>query len=116
MDVVDHESHPIHIAPWSFIAYWSWLLKEIFLSNIQVSKIILNPKLMISPRVIKVQASQKTELGRVIYANSITLTPGTVTLDISDDTLMVHSLMESSAESLKTGEMDNRIGQMEKMP
>lgn len=115
MDVVDHESHPIHINPFALIGYWLWLLKEIFLSNLAVCRAILSPTLNLSPSTIKVTTSQKTSLGQVIYANSITLTPGTVTLDIDDKSIQVHSLMTSQAEGLHTGEMDKRVTQLERL-
>ena len=56
-----------------------------------------------------VTASQKSDLGRVIYANSITLTPGTVTVDLDDDQVMVHSMTEVSAAGIKGGDMDRRV-------
>lgn len=112
MGVVDQESHPIQINPLSLISYWLWLLKEIFMSNITVSKCVLSPKLPIEPRVITVRAEQRTGLGRVIYANSITLTPGTVTLEISEQEIEVHALMTSTAESLQTGDMSKKVSQI----
>ena len=93
--------------------YWPWILWEIFKANIGVTRVILNPKLPISPNMIQVKASQKTALGKVIYANSITLTPGTVSVDVTDDTITVHALSHDNAEELLTGEMDRRVTKME---
>ena len=89
------------------------LLKEIVLSNIAVARVILDPRLPIHPRILRVEASQKTDVGRVTYANSITLTPGTVTLDVRDGKLLVHALTTGSAEGLLTGEMDRRVARLE---
>lgn len=112
MDVVDHEGHPIHLS-WRAPLYWSWLAWEIVKSNIDVAKIILAPSLPISPKVIQLPASQKDELGHVIYANSITLTPGTLSIDVIDHTIVVHALTEAGAAALETGDMDRRIVRME---
>ena len=94
--------------------YWPWLLLEIAKSNIEVSKIILSGKLNIDPVMIRLKAGQSTEMGQVIYGNSITLTPGTITVDIDDGELLVHALTQSGAEGLHEGEMDRRITALER--
>jgi multicomponent Na+:H+ antiporter subunit E len=93
--------------------YWPWLLWEIVKANLEVARLILAPRMAISPTVIKVKASQPDELGQVIYANSITLTPGTVSIDVRDATIEVHAITREMAEGLQTGEMDRRVTQME---
>jgi multicomponent Na+:H+ antiporter subunit E len=108
MEVVDRESYPIDLST-KLPGYWLWLIKEIVLANIDVTKRILSPKLKINPTVFRVESSQPDELGKVIYANSITLTPGTVTIDIDDDELVIHALSETSKDDLETGEMDRRV-------
>ncbi len=113
MEVVDQESHPSHLNLFAQIRYWFWLIKEIALANLSVCKCILDPKLPISPTIIKLASSQQGDLGRVIYANSITLTPGTVTLEVNDSGLEVHALTREAAEALKTGEMDRRVSALE---
>ncbi|MDJ0942024.1 MAG: Na+/H+ antiporter subunit E [Kiloniellales bacterium] len=115
MDVIDHEGHPIHLG-WRILAYWVWLSWEIVKSNIDVARRILNPALPISPRLIRVTASQKSELGHVIYANSITLTPGTVSMLVQDRTILVHAIAEEMAEDLDSGEMDRRVTAVEDPP
>jgi multicomponent Na+:H+ antiporter subunit E len=112
MDVVDREGHPIHLT-WRSLVYWPWLLWEIVKANLEVARLILAPRMAISPTVIKVKASQPDELGQVIYANSITLTPGTVSIDVRDATIEVHAITREMAEGLQTGEMDRRVTQME---
>ena len=67
----------------------------------------------ISPRLISVHASQKTEIGQVVYANSITLTPGTITLDVRNNEMLVHALTEETAAGLMTGDMDRRVSRLE---
>lgn len=108
MDVIDREGHPVQLT-WRALGYWIWLGWEIVKSNIDVAKIILSPSLPISPTMTRVPATQKTELGHVIYANSITLTPGTVTVDVTERTLGVHALTKAGADALATGEMDRRV-------
>ncbi len=115
MDVIDHEGHPIHLG-WRILAYWVWLVWEIVKSNIEVARRILNPALPISPCLIRVKASQSSELGHVIYANSITLTPGTVSILVEDRTVLVHAVAQEMAEDLQTGEMDRRVTAVENPP
>ena len=112
MDVIDHEGHPIGLTP-RILLYWPWLIWEIVKANIDVMRRILDPALPISPTVVRVPASQKTELGTVIYANSITLTPGTVTIDLEGNDLIVHAFSEDGAIALESGEMDRRVTAVE---
>jgi multicomponent Na+:H+ antiporter subunit E len=114
MDRVDPEEYPLHlhISP-QFLMYWPWLLWQIVLSNIDVAKRIIDPKLPISPTMISVRPTQRTDLGRVIYANSITLTPGTVTTYLAGDTIDVHALTQEAAEEVLAGEMDRRVTKLE---
>ena len=113
MDVVDHEALPVNLT-FKFPLYWAWLAKEIVTSNIDVViRVWLKPK-SIEPAIGKLRLSQTTDMGRVIYANSITLTPGTVTLDLQDDELTVHALNIESLEHLRQGEMDRRVTNLER--
>lgn len=112
MDVIDREGHPVHLA-WRSLAYWPWLAKQIAKANWDVARIILSPRMRVAPRVIRVTASQPDELGHVIYANSITLTPGTVTLSVEAGTLEVHALTQRAATDLERGEMDRRVTAMQ---
>ena len=113
MDVVDHEGHPLHLNPKALVIYWCWLLKEIFVSNIYVCRLILNPAMPISPTVIALRSSQSSDLARVIFANSITLTPGTVTIDVDGDITEVHAITEETATSLLQGSMDRKVTALE---
>jgi len=115
MDIVDHETYPVPIRLAS-VSYWGWLGWEIVKANIEVTRRILNPALPINPHVIRVKASQHSKLGLVTYANSITLTPGTVSIDVDGDTIEVHALSREAARDLESGEMDRRITAMEGRP
>lgn len=109
MDLVDHEGHPIHLAPRAILGYWPWLIKEIFKSGWEVSIIILSPRLPISPTLLRVSATQKTDVGRTVFANSITLTPGTISVEVDHDSILVHALTRAGASSLAQGDMDRRV-------
>ncbi len=111
-DLIDRETQPILIKL-SVLFYWVWLGREIIKSNIDVTRRILSPGLPISPTVFTVRAGQKTELGRVTYANSITLVPGTVTMDVDKDVFTVHALTREAAADLKRGEMNRRVCNVE---
>jgi multicomponent Na+:H+ antiporter subunit E len=111
MDLADREGHPVHLS-WRALIYWPWLIKEIVMANIEVAKAITRTSMDIEPTVIRLKASQTSELGRVIYANSITLTPGTVTIGLEGEDLTVHALTRRSKESLETGEMDRKVTAM----
>ncbi len=113
MDVVDQEGHPVHLAPRALLVYWPWLVKEIIKSALQVSAIILHPRLPISPTLLRVRATQKTDVGRTTFANSITLTPGTISVEVGEDEILVHALTRGSAEGLADGEMDRRVTRFE---
>lgn len=112
MSVLDREGHPIHLTV-SALSYWPWLLWEMAKSAWDVSKRILHPSLPISPVLVRVKASQQGAAGRVTYANSITLTPGTITLELEGDNLLVHALTREGAESLLGGDMDRRVCRFE---
>ena len=111
MDVVDHEGHPIHLGP-RIVVYWLWLIGEIIKSNIDVAKRIIDPRLPIQPTLFWTKASQQSELGQVIYANSITLTPGTVSVRVSDGSILVHALSAESAAGVEQGDMDRRVSSL----
>lgn len=113
MNVVDHEGHPYHLHGLRVLKYWAWLLIEIAKANLDVARRIIAPSLRISPTLLRIPTSQSTELGLVIYANSITLTPGTVSIDLDGPYIEVHALSQEAAEGLKTGEMDRRVTELE---
>ncbi len=113
MDVVDYESVPFYLA-FRLPRYYGWLMKEIVLSNIRVVKHIVLGKAYISPSIATIKICAKTDMGKVILANSITLTPGTVAIELEDDEITVHALLHEDLEALKAGEMDRRVCQLEK--
>jgi multicomponent Na+:H+ antiporter subunit E len=112
MEVIDHESHPIHLTAKLF-RFWGYLGREIVLANIDVIKRILTPGKSISPTMVTLPLPQKSDLGRVVYANAITLTPGTVSVQLDRDTITVHALAKETADALATGEMASKVPDVE---
>lgn len=112
MDVVDAEAQPIHLSL-RVPMYWLWLIKQIVLSNIKVVKKIWLAPDSIDPATAAVKSSQNTDLGRVIFANSITLTPGTVALEVSEHEVIVHALCRETLAELQQGKMDQHVKGLE---
>lgn len=113
MGIIDREGHPHHLSWRALISYWPWLLKEIVKSAWDVSLRILNPRLPISPTLTRFKPTQKTDLGLVIHANSITLTPGTIAVQVGRNEFLVHALTVEGAATLAGSEMDRRVSEME---
>lgn len=108
MDVIDRESYPLHMSV-GLLRYWAGLLRDIVVANAVVVREILRPRVAITPTVVSFETRQRTDLGKVILGNSITLTPGTVTLDIDNRTIVVHALLRTLAEDAAGGSMDARV-------
>ena len=113
MDLVDHEGHPIHLGWWALFSYWPWLAREIVTSAWDVTKRILNPRLPITPTLVEFVPSQQSDIGLVIHANSITLTPGTIAVEVEPGRFLVHALTREGAAGLAGSEMDRRCAALE---
>lgn len=113
MDLIS-KNEKISIKPLFTLKYVFWLCIEILKSNINVILIILNPKKKISQKLINIDFSQKSDLGQVLFANSITLTPGTVTVELEKNKFLVHVLNfeKNTFENLKI--MNERVSNLEK--
>lgn len=112
MEVADREGHPLHLVP-AALAYWPWLALEILKSGWTVARLILHPRLPVSPAVVRFRPAQRTTVGLVTHANSITLTPGTVTIEARHGEFTVHALTAEGAQGLEGGEMDRRVARFE---
>jgi len=112
MEVVGVEHNPI-LYSWRLPVYWLWLLKEIIKSNFDVARATLNPDRYVEPTVIFVPMALQSAVGKVTYANSITLTPGTVTLLLEDDEVEVHALTKNSAAGIQARAMERKIAWLE---
>lgn len=114
MDQADNNTplaYPIGIL--ATLKYLFWLMGEIVKSNIAVSKIILSPKPGNKQNLFKVPVSCKSEIGQVVFANSITLTPGTITVETEDDYFIVHALDSGPSDLDELGEMDRQVRAIE---
>ena len=108
MEIDDAEGLPVQQLP-RLIVYLPWLARAVVASNIDVARRIVTPSLPIEPVTVRVHADQKTAVGRVVYANSITLTPGTITLEVEENSIEVHALTGEGARDLCTNEMGRRV-------
>ena len=108
MDRVDGERTTAHFSL-GLLGYCSWLLWCVVKANVDVVRRIWDPSLPIDPRWRRLDTQVTSNLEKTLYANSITLTPGTLTTDVRDDHFMVHSLSEAAIDELKAGEMERRI-------
>ncbi len=93
--------------------YLLWLTWQVVLSNLHVARVVLSPRIRLQRQVVRVKHTQKTALGVAIHANSITLTPGTLTMDADGVVLEVHALTRHVAEDVVDGEMDRRVTRLE---
>jgi len=105
------------VSPLGFVLrlprYLPWLMWQVALSNIDVALRVLAPRPRIDPQMIRVPHRLHSPLGITTFANSITMTPGTVTVDVGDDSMLVHALHRGAAESLRQGAMLERVAVLE---
>lgn len=109
MKILDAETVPYLNVP-KTLSYFIWLFGEIVKANMDVVKAVLRPDMEISPSLIKVPAYQDSDIGRTMFANSITLTPGTVSVEMNEDHILVHALLAEMANPDDFTEMGERSG------
>ena len=112
--ITDAEGFPIEKLPRALI-YWPWLAWQMVLSAFNVAGIILSPKLPITPKMVKVSALQKSAVGLTTYANSITLTPGTISVEVSEKgkAIWVHAISSENADGFEDDEMNRKVAWMD---
>ena len=108
--LIDDEGLPTFFIP-RLLNYIIWLFKEILKSNLSTAKVIINGK--VEPETFTVKASQVTDVAKVTYANSITLTPGTVTTKMHKDVFEVHALNADFGNDVRTNKMDRKVTWLE---
>lgn len=113
MEVADQEGHPAHLRLLAVLGYWAWLLREIWKSGMLVSRIILHPRLPVSPTLVRFAPKQDTAVGLATHANSITLTPGTITVRADHHEFLVHGVTRDTAAGAVDSEMDLRVHRFE---
>jgi len=92
-----------------FVLYLFWLLWSVLQANLQVAYLVLHPKMPIQPGLLRLRTKLRNRAGHVILANSITLTPGTITVDFDDGTYSVHALAPSAAQDLLEAKMQSKL-------
>jgi multicomponent Na+:H+ antiporter subunit E len=112
MRIADKEGVPVHLLPRS-LWYIPWIVFEVFKANVDVARRILGPRSAVNPKIIEAPTSQHSDLGRVLYANSITLTPGTVSIQVHGDRITVHAIAAEVADGLLEGTMDQQVSRFE---
>ena len=112
MDMVDHESQPLQLLR-KIPTYWAWLAWQILLSNIDVARRVWHPGNVIDPTVETLPLALTSDITRVVYANSINLTPGTLVIDLKDDSVLVHGLTREAIVALQSGTMERRVASLE---
>jgi len=114
LQLLQHRGQPVYSRLTQIVLYWGWLTGEIIRSNMAVARTVMQRDLPINPVLRRVSATPNTEIGRVIYANSITLTPGTTAINFTPNgEILVHALQEANLDDLERGEMAHRIRQIE---
>ena len=116
MGLLIPEPDSARLRPLRCLAYIPWLAWQVARANADVVLRILVPSKGISPRVVRVPSTQASDLLRTVYANSITLTPGTISIDVASDVITVHALSREGAEDLASGEMGERVSALKRAP
>ncbi|MEZ5732334.1 MAG: Na+/H+ antiporter subunit E [Paracoccaceae bacterium] len=113
MDSVDEDRVALDLGPVASLTYFFWLLVEIAKANWAVTKIILSPRMPIRQHLFAVPFTQKSDLGQVVFASSITLTPGTITVETESKDFLVHALAYSTDDRAALADMDRRVTAIE---
>lgn len=95
-----------------FVFYVGHLLRSIVVAAVQVAEVVLDPRLPIEPVVITHRVAFVREVSRAAFANSITLTPGTITIDVDGGSFLIHCLSESFADEIASGELERRVARV----
>jgi len=115
MNLVDDEGAPLGLRFSRIALYVPWLGWEVIKANVDVARRILAPgKPRIAPRLLRVKARQTTDVGQVVFANSITLTPGTISIDVEDGEILIHALHAEAAQGVEEGSMNRKCAELER--
>lgn len=107
MKILDRETVPYETMPQT-MSYFSWLFAEIVKANMAVVKAVLSPDLEVSPTLTKIPLNSESDVAKTMFANSITLTPGTVSVNMEDDHILVHALLKEMSKPADFAEMGER--------
>ncbi len=109
MDAIDGQPVESRLRPITTLKYFAWLMVEIAKANWSVTKIVLARKMPIRQHLFFVDYTQKTDLGQTIFANSITLTPGTISVEVEDGKFLIHAVNYSDDDPAALADMDARV-------
>jgi multicomponent Na+:H+ antiporter subunit E len=112
LGVIRADDRPLRMIAAS-LRYWPWLLWQIVLSNLHVARQVISPRLAIAPRIVRLPITQQTDIGRATLANSITLTPGTISIHVREREIWFYALDDKGAEDTLSGEMDRKVAGFE---
>ncbi|WP_409433461.1 Na+/H+ antiporter subunit E [Litorimonas sp. RW-G-Af-16] len=107
MRIMDDETAPYMTLPQT-LSYFVWLFMEIVKANVAVVRAVMSPNMEISPTLTKIPLPQESDIAKVMFANSITLTPGTVSVEMNDDHILVHALLNEMSAPEDFAEMGER--------
>ena len=113
LGVLDEETAPFELNVRLFV-YLPWLMWQVLKANLQTARLILHPKMPIRPHLIRLRADQRTTLGKVIFANTITITPGTISLDLNNGVILVHCLDDAMASEDDSGATSRMVHWLER--
>ncbi len=97
------------LSAWRFCRYLLWLMWSVVQSNLEVAYLVLHPKMPIQPALLRFTTKLRSQTGQIILANSITLTPGTITVDFNDGTYTIHALVPGAAGTLVDARMQSKL-------
>ena len=113
MGYFDDETFAFHY-DWRLLGFWAWLGGEVVKSSIEVARVVLAPRIDVEPQMVDIDGRSLEPVDQALLGNSITLTPGTLTLDVHEGRLLVHALTPSGAAALRGGEMQRRVAALRK--
>jgi multicomponent Na+:H+ antiporter subunit E len=113
MGYFDDETFAFHY-DWRLLGFWLWLGREVVKSSIEVAQVVLRRRIDVEPQLVDIDGSALGPVDQALLGNSITLTPGTLTLDVHEGRLLVHALTQSGAAALRGGEMQRRVAALRK--
>ena len=102
----------IFLQIWRFIAYLPWLLSRIIMANVQVAYLVLHPRMPINPALLLFRTTMRKNISQVTLANSITLTPGTITVSLENGNYIIHTLDPPLAQELVDAVMQNKVAKV----
>lgn len=110
---IQAQAHPeAALRPLRFLAYHLWMPVQILLSAVYVARVVLSPRLNIRPQMVQFRSAQPTAFAKMLLGNSITLTPGTLTVDLAEDRFLVHALTADTAQGLLEGTMQTKVARL----